>query len=131
MVGLNNSIDLDRIGKEEACSVATSLLYSLRKEPKYSVMSELFYILDYPNFIRMIKYFGGETIRIPSSEEINYTLRIMLLYQYYKVEELSWDDSVSRSGLSDEPVASLKAKITSLEKILKNIELGRENYEQT
>lgn len=122
-------MSLEGLEKEDVYSVATALLYSLKDSPKYSVVSELFYILDYKNFLNLIKYFGGMEIRIPSSDEISDLLRVLLLYQYRKVDELSWEDSLARSGFSTDESNSARVKMTQLEKILKSQDLGRRSYD--
>lgn len=122
-------MSLEGLEKEDVYSVATALLYSLKDNPKYSVVSELFYILDYKNFLNLIKFFGGTEIRIPSADEISEMLRLLLLYQYRKVDELSWEESLARSGISYEDSNSARAKLTQLEKVLKSHDVGRRDYE--
>lgn len=122
-------INLDGLSREDVFAVATALLYSLKDHPQYSIVSELFYILDYDNFIRLIKYFGGCEIRIPSSEEINNTLKLLLLYQYREVEEFSWEDSLKKAGIPESDSRSARTKLNSLIRILKSQEVGGRNYE--
>lgn len=122
-------ISLNGLEKEDVFSVATALLYSLKDNPKYSVVSELFYILDYHNFLRLVKYFGGLEIRIPSTEEISDLLKVLLLYQYRKVDELPWDKALVKSGFLLSESASARVKLTQLEKNLQEQDLGRRNYD--
>lgn len=122
-------INLDKLKREDLFSVATALLYLLRGTPQYSTMSELFYILDYDNFIKIIKYFGGQVIRIPSSEEISDTLKILLLYQYREVEELDWKESLAKAGIPESESRSARGKVTHLRKILNSQEIGGRKYE--
>lgn len=125
----NIPINLDRLSKEDIFSVATALLYTLKETPQYSTMSELFYILDYDNFLKLIKYFGGETIRIPSDKEVSETLKLLLLYQYREIEGLSWEESMSKSGIPKGESSSVKGKLVVLSKLLKELDLGKRTYE--
>lgn len=122
-------MSLNGLEREDVFSVATALLYSLKEIPKYSIVSELFYILDYKNFLNLIRYYGGTEIRIPTAEEISEILKILLLYQYRKVDELSWEESLSRSGFTSEESNSARVKMIQLEKILKTQDIGRRSYE--
>lgn len=122
-------MSLEGLEKEDVYSVATALLYSLKDVPKYSVVSELFYILDYKNFLNLIKYFGGLEIRIPTADEISEMLRVLLLYQYRKVDELGWEESLIKSGLSLSDSNSARVKLTQLEKLLKSHDIGRRDYD--
>lgn len=121
-------INLDRLQKEDLYSVATALLYTLKDTPQYSTMSELFYILDYPNFLKLIKYYGGQEVRIPSHEEINEMLSILLLYQYREVEELEWEECLKKVGADESQSKSLRGKVSALSSLLKSQEIGGRDY---
>jgi hypothetical protein len=125
----NFIINLNRISKEDTLSIATSLLYSLRGFPQYSITSELSYLLDYDSFIKLITYYGGMTIRIPSIDEINDIIKILLLYQYYTVEGIDWKDALEKSGFKQEESRSAQVKLTNLKKLLSEQEIGGRFYE--
>lgn len=122
-------INLDALAKEDIYSVATALLYTLKDSPRYSVVSELFYILDHDNFLNLIKYFGGMEIRIPSVDEINELLKVILLYQYYVVEEIPWAESLTKSGFTNEESNSARMKLLSLKDLFRDQEIGNKKYE--
>ena len=123
------SVNLDNISKEDALSIASSLLYSLKGYPQYSIVSELSYLLDYENFIKLVTYYGGMTIRIPSTEEVNETLKVLLLYQYYEVEEMPWLAALKKAGYTEEDTTTAKNKLFYLKKALSDQEIGGRNYE--
>jgi hypothetical protein len=79
--------------------------------------------------LNLIRYYGGSEIRIPTSEEISSLLKYLLLYQYYKVEELSWKESLLKSGFSLEESQTAKANLQVLSKTIENQDLGKRNYE--
>lgn len=123
-------INLDNLQKEDLYSVATALLYTLKDTPQYSTMSELFYILDYPNFIKLIKYYGGQEIRVPTHEEINEMLTVLLLYQYREVEELPWDECLKKVNADPDQSKSLRGKVNALVALLKDQDVGGRNYDK-
>lgn len=122
-------VNLDRLKREDIFSVATALLYTLKDTPQYSIMSELFYILDYENFIKLIKYFGGRTIKVPSSEEISEMLKVLLLYQYREVEEYKWSECLKMAGISEEESRVYRGRLNFLIRLLKSQELSGRSYE--
>lgn len=122
-------IDLDNINKEDALSLATSLLYSLKGFPQYATTSELAYILDYKNFLNLIRYYGGMTIRIPTVEELNSTLKVIVLYQSYEVEKLSWEEALKKAGIKQSESISAKMKLNNFKKILRSQEVGGVKYD--
>lgn len=122
-------LSLEGLKKEDIFSVSTALLYSLKDTPKYSTVSELFYLLDYDNFLKLIKYFGGIEVRIPSIEEINVLLKTLLLYQYRRVDEMDWTTACNKAGVSPEDSYSWSRRVTELEKVLNKQRIGGRNYE--
>lgn len=122
-------VSLEGLKKEDIYSVASALLYSLKDSPQYSVTSELFYILDYNNFLKMIQYFGGMEIRVPTISEINEILKVLLLYQYSEVEEINWKDALKKAEISEEESRLYRSKVSRLSKILKSQDLGKRYYD--
>ena len=55
-------------------------MYDLRKVPEYTTLSELCYLLDVESFMKLLKYFGGQTIKIPTKEEFSDIIQVLLLY---------------------------------------------------
>jgi len=121
--------DLDRLSKRDTYSIATALLYLLKNSHKYEITSELFYLLDKDSFLNLIKYYGGKTIRIPSSDEISNVLKVILLFQYYKIEEMSWEDSLQMAGYDESESLSARSKLIRLERLLKTTNHDRKDYE--
>ncbi len=61
-------------------------------EKECNILPELFTTLGVDTTINMIKYFGGETIRIPSHEDMYQSFLIIICYYKKKVEGKSWDE---------------------------------------
>lgn len=121
--------DLSFLNPQEAYSVAVALLYAIRSQPQYSTISELPYLLDYASFMKFIKYYEGQTIRIPSFEEINNVLKILLLYQYHDIEGIEWKDALLRAGFKEEESLSVKTKLQIFKKLLKAQDFGGRQYD--
>lgn len=121
-------INFDNLNRQDIYSVASALLYMLKDNPKYKAMSELFYLTDYDSFIRMVKYFGGQTITIPTFEELDEVLRILLVYQYSEVEELPWKEVLEKSGVPEEESLSTRSKLIVLKKFLSDYKIGGRDY---
>jgi hypothetical protein len=48
--------------------------------PDYMVLSELVYVLDKDNLLKLCEYFGGSTIKIPTIKELESIVYSLLLY---------------------------------------------------
>lgn len=102
---------LETLNKEDTYSMMLMLLYASTDNPRYSTLSELSYILDHDNFIKFIKYYEGQTIEIPTLSSMSDSLRVLMLFQYYKVENLSWHESLKKSGFDLSETISARHKL--------------------
>jgi hypothetical protein len=73
----------------------------LQKEQ--TVLPELFSTLGIDTTINLIKYFGGETITIPSREEMYNSFLIIVCYYKKKIENKSWSEIKEEVGLDMAP----------------------------
>lgn len=122
---LINTKELDNLSRPDTYAVVCEFLYNLKEDPKYSPMSELAYLLDKDSFVKLIKYFGGTEIKIPTAEEFKETLRVIMLYQHFKVENLSWAESLEKSGISKPETRKYQYALIKFEEDLRRIQVGR------
>ena len=71
--------------------IIINLLNNHNRMNKQPVLPELFSTLGLENTINLIKYFGGETLKIPSHEEMELSFLIILCYYKRKLENKDWD----------------------------------------
>ena len=95
---INNYRDIPELSKEDTYSMVFLLMFIFKKDKNYSILNELPYILDFDNFMKFIKYFEGQTITIPTMNEMSKYFKVLLLYQYYVVERGDWKKSLIKSG---------------------------------
>lgn len=86
--------ELQKLNDTDLWSLMLFVLYKVKEVPEYSGISELAYVLDKKNMLKLCEYFGGTTIRIPRVEEFEEMLYTLLLYQYVKLENISFEDAV-------------------------------------
>lgn len=91
-------IDLHDLKEKDIYSLSMFTLYKLAALPKYSIISELPYLLDEANLLKLCKYFGGKTIKIPTIEELMLTMKTLILYQAFVVDGKTWVESLQGAG---------------------------------
>ena len=72
--------ELNNLKSQDIYSLILFALYKLREIPEYSTLSELAYIVDKENLLKLCEYFGGTTIHIPTIDELESILYSLLLY---------------------------------------------------
>ena len=85
--------ELNKLKEPDIWGFMLFALYKVKDVPEYSSISELSYILDKPNLLRLCEYFGGCTITIPTVEELELMLYGLLLYQYVEIDKLEFSDA--------------------------------------
>lgn len=119
---------ISQMNDKDVYAVMCSFLYDLKNEPQYSTLSELCYILDKESFKRLLRYFSGRTIKIPTSEEVAELLQIMSLYQYYEIEGKTWKESLEAVGLTSSDGKKAHNKLDRFKETVKKYNFGNRKY---
>ena len=112
--------ELQKLKQVDIWSLMLFVLYNFQNIPEYSAISELAYVLDQKNFLRLCEYFGGQTIKIPTIDQMEETIYAMLLYQYIDVEKIAEPEAVSLLQLEKSKEKAVKNCYKSLKYILAN-----------
>lgn len=86
----------------------------MQKSNEYSSLSELAYVLDQKNFLKLCEYFGGTTITIPTIDQLQELIQAMVLYQYINVEHIpqpAAEQLIKKSNCSIENVRKNYKKV--------------------
>lgn len=116
--------NLNDLNSEDTYSIALLLLFIFSRNERYSTLSELAYILDHDNFVKFIKYYEGQTITVPTKDEITKSLRVLMLYQYYVIEEKGWKESLVKAGFSEDETYTAQRLLTSFKKSVEDYKIG-------
>lgn len=115
--------ELKKLKQIDLWSLMLFVLYNFQKVPEYSALSELAYILDEKSLLKICEYFGGQTLYIPTIDQLEETIYAMLLYQYVDVENMSLEDALPLLRAGKEREKPIKNCYKTLKQVLKNYEL--------
>lgn len=120
---MKNSIkaSLNKLHISDIYSLLCFILYKVQEIPEYALLSELCYLLDGSNLMRLLTYFAGKTITIPSKEDFAVLIDALLLYQYINIEGNSLVEAQSK--ITD---LTAKQKDKALELYLKIIPIVKQ-----
>lgn len=88
--------NLDNLHLSDIYSLMLFICYKIQDIPEYAILSELCYLLDGANLTRLLTYFAGKTITIPTEEEFAVLSKALLLYQYVNIEGKSLTEAQSK-----------------------------------
>jgi hypothetical protein len=86
--------ELDKLTEADIYSLMLFALYKSNELPEYSSLSQLSYILDKDNLLKLCEYYGGTTIRIPTVKELEELLNALLLFQLVDVENRDYEEVI-------------------------------------
>lgn len=116
--------ELQKLKQIDVWSLMLFVLFNFQKVPEYSAISELAYILDEKNFLKLCEYFGGQTIKIPTIDQLEETIYAMLLYQYIDVENMSEKDALAMLRVDKPKERAIKGCYRVLKHVLEDYTLS-------
>lgn len=116
--------ELEKLKQIDIWSLMLFVLYNFQKIPEYSSLSELAYILDQKNLLKLCEYFGGQTITIPTIDQLEETVYGMLLYQYIDVEKIDEKEAFELLRVDKSKEKMIKNCYRSLKYVLSNYEIS-------
>lgn len=89
---MNIRSELNNLTTSDIYSLMLFALYKANELPEYSSLSQLSYILDKENLLKLCEFYGGTTIRIPTISELETLLSALLIYQQVDLEGMSLEE---------------------------------------
>lgn len=114
--------ELNKLHTADIYSLLLFVLYKFNEVEEYSTLSELAYILDKKNLLSLCRYFGGMTIRIPTTDELDDVIDTLLLYQLVSIEKYTIDEAISKLGVEQGRTYKLRNKLAKVQEILSEYE---------
>ena len=78
--------NIAKLQDRDLYSLALFALYKLIDVPEYSSLSELVYVLDKSNFLNLCQFFGGQTIHVPTLDELEILIYALILFKRTKLD---------------------------------------------
>lgn len=119
---------LSKFKEQDIYAVLCGYLFEFRELPEYSTLCELAYLADIESFVKLIKYFEGQTIRVPTREEFQSAIRTLLLLQYYEVEKRPWKESLKLAGFQSSEGRAAQNRLNKLKETITKYNYGNRNY---
>lgn len=117
--------ELDNLRTKDIYSLILFALFKLKDLPEYSSLSELAYILDKENLLKLCEFFGGMTITIPTMQELESIVYSLVLYQYVNIDGMEYNDAVQLLGKKSCDLRTVKSAYVKLVGILDKYDFNK------
>lgn len=107
---MNIGTEVNNLTSNDIYSLMLFALYKLNDTSEYSSLSQLSYILDKENLLKLCQFYGGTTIYVPKIEELEDMLNALLMYQKVDIENMDIEEYLKQ----------LKNKIGNTKYVQKN-----------
>ena len=98
-----------------------SLMILSAKIGTNSILPEIIFLLDEKSLNNLLCYYGGQTVKIPTLQDLRDSLYGILIYYYYDIQGNSWKESFKKMGL--EYSGELSWKLSKLRReVIKGLE---------
>lgn len=114
------STEITNLTKNDIYSLMLFVMYKLKDSNEYSSLSQLSYILDEENLLKLCEYYGGTTIYIPKIEELEDMLNAMLLFQKVDIEKQDLTKCLTTLDKKGENTKSIKKNYFVVKEVLKD-----------
>lgn len=112
--------NIENLKQTDFYSLLLFSLFKMTDIPEYSSISQLAYVLDRENLLNLCEYFGGQTIKIPTTQELESLVYSLLLYQYVKIDRMDYEQALQLIGHESCELRQVKKQYQALCKIIDN-----------
>ena len=116
--------EISKLHRSDIYSLILFALYKIKDIPEYSTLSELAFILDKENLLKLCQYFGGITLQIPTIEELENMVYALILYEYVDVDKVELSTALKAIGVSKIKTKEIKELYQNLRHILDKYEFN-------
>lgn len=116
-------MDLSFLDKQDTYSLLMSAIYAAETDPSYLLLSDLMYALDSESFKNFLSLFEGQTLKIPTIEQLTQMIEALAVLAYHDIDKMPLEEVKIKLGIS--PTSALTS-YKKLKQALKmhNIQIG-------
>lgn len=108
--------EINKFKTKDIYNLMLYILYKVSDDPQYSTLSQLSYILNKEDLLKLCSYYGGLTIKIPSIDELE--LMLNALFVFYEVDIQKQDMTKTLNNF--QTTISERYKIKKAYSVIKN-----------
>lgn len=115
---------LNSLNKKDIYSMLMFTLYKLKDDPTYTGLSELCYLLDGNSLSKLLTYYGGMTITIPTLKEMRLITKALSIYQYVNIEGEDLEETIKAVSDNEFREDELKATYARVLNVIAEYQFG-------
>ena len=97
-------MDLSFLDKKDTYSFLMSAVYASKADDNYQLLCDLVYALDDKSLINFISLFEGQTITIPTIQELTNMIKALAILAYKDIDKLPVETIAEKLGVDPQNV---------------------------
>lgn len=85
---------LDKLTLKDTYSMVMFVLFKCQDIPELAPLSQLIYLFDENTVIKLLKYFGGQTLTFPKIQDLETLIYTLTLYKQVEIDGNELDSSL-------------------------------------
>lgn len=114
--------NLKRLNTLDIYSTLLFVLFKTQSIPSQSTLSELVYILDKNSLLKLCEFYGGQTITIPTIEDLEILTYCLIVYNDVELEKQDFEKVLKKLPVEAHILKQVRAKYAEVARIMDEYE---------
>lgn len=114
--------NLKRLNTLDIYSTLLFVLFKTQNIPSQSTLSELVYILDKNSLLKLCEFYGGQTITIPTIEDLEILTYCLIVYNDVELEKQDFEKVLKKLPVEAHILKQVRAKYAEVARIMDDYE---------
>jgi len=114
--------NLKRLNTLDIYSTILFVLFKTQNIPSQSTLSELVYILDKNSLLKLCEFYGGQTITIPTIEDLEILTYCLIVYNDVEFEKQDFEKVLKKLPVEAHILKQVRAKYAEVARIMDEYE---------
>ena len=117
--------EINKFKTKDIYSLMLYILYKISDDPQYSTLSELSYILNKEDLLKLCSYYGGLTIKIPSIDELELMLNALFVFYEVDIQKQDMTKTLNNFQTTISERYKIKKAYSTIKNTLKDIDFSK------
>lgn len=117
--------EINKFKTKDIYSLMLYILYKVSDDPQYSTLSQLSYILNKEDLLKLCSYYGGLTIKIPSIDELELMLNALFVFYEVDIQKQDMTKTLNNFRTTISERYKIKKAYSVIKNTLKDIDFSK------
>lgn len=117
--------EINKFKTKDIYNLMLYILYKVSDDPQYSTLSQLSYILNKEDLLKLCSCYGGLTIKIPSIDELELMLNALFVFYEVDIQKQDMTKTLNNFQTTISERYKIKKAYSAIKNTLKDIDFSK------